>query len=366
VGGVETSSHALASFWSKAGHQVTVVTETPSETERSVDYRVVRCPSLSERLSLIRLHDIIHANGASLKCIAPAWLMAKPCSWKHQAYSLMCVDGAGWVAGEPAPMSPLGSIRHHWRRFGPGTALSGAFKLYLKRFFGRVVRANVYISHHQAARQPFPRPVVIYNPVDTGLFRVSSAAAALNDLASSDASFTYLGRLITEKGVDDLLHALAIVSRTANGSQPTLKVLGDGPEREKLTLLAAELGIQSQVHWKGSVTGPELAGEVKRAGICILPSAWEEPMGNVVFELMSAGKPLIVSQNGALSEIAGDACLTFPNRDRTALAARMTQLLQDPPMQEKLSLASFERFAQFDPEDLYKRYLRLFESMAKP
>lgn len=368
IGGVEDVGHSLAKGLVEAGHEVTVVTETPSKNHRLVPYNIVRHPGLFERISLVAGHDLVHSNGSSVSLFFLATLLDKPFSWTHHGYQLLCIDGAGWVDGKPAPMTPWASFRYHLHRFGL-RAISGGLKLWLRRIVGLLADANVAASLHQERRQPLPRQWVIYNPIEVDDFKIGSAEIAKANLARAQTSFTFIGRLISEKGVDDLLHALAYLNNNEEqrvGTRTyTLQIIGDGPEAAELQALSTKLELDGNVWFRGSLTGKELHEAINHAGVCVLPSAWEEPGALIVMELLAAGKPLIVSRAGWLSECALDACRSFPNRDRIALARVMEEVITDRPLQEDLVDRALERVKLFDPKKQVAEYVELFELLLK-
>lgn len=368
IGGVEDVGHSLAKGLVEAGHEVTVVTETPSQNHRLVPYTLVRHPGILERVKLVSEHDLVHSNGSSVSLFFLATLLDKPFSWTHHGYQLQCIDGAGWVNGKPAPMTPWASFRHHLRLFGL-KAIPGGIKLWLRRIVGLLADANVAASLHQERRQPLPRQWVIYNPIEVDDFKVGSAEIAKANLAKAQTSFTFIGRLISEKGVDDLLYALAYLNNNEEhrlGSRSyTLQIIGEGTEAESLQKLASQLDLDGNVWFRGSLTSKELFEAINEAGVCVLPSAWEEPGALIVMELLAAGKPLIVSRAGWLSECALDACRTFPNRDRIALARTLEEVFNDKAVQEDLVTRAIARIKQFDPKQQVAEYVELFELMLK-
>lgn len=360
---MESISHTLANGWTKLGHKVTVVTETPCDTERITNYKVIRQPDSVEINQLVESHDLMHSNGASMRYLPIAWKHAKPFTCKHATYHLLCIDGCGWVNGQPAPLNPWGSLLHHWRLFGAKTALGGFLRLLRRCLAARLVSGNIAITKYQANKQWAPRQIIIYNPIEVGSFAVANLDQALNDLAQADSTFTFLGRLITEKGVDDLLRAFALLCQKNHKPDFSLKIIGGGPEQANLKQLALDLGISQQVRWLGEITGDDLSKAVKKAGICILPSAWEEPMGIACQELMCAGKPLIVSAQGGLAEGVGEGGLTFPNRDYQALAEVMEKLYTNIALQKELVKKALERSRHFNPQESLEQYLDLFAQL---
>ncbi len=361
VGGIETASHLLATGFLAAGHQVSVVTETECGRKSDFAYPVFANLEAKKLSQLLAGHDLVHANGASMRLFAESRRLGRPFVWTHQGYQLLCIDGLGWEQGSPAPLTPWKSIAHHCRLHGFRRAALGAAKLWLRRSIACHVAANVAVSQHVAKRQPLPRQCVIYNPVDTGRFSCGTLERALENLHLAQDTFTFVGRLVSEKGVDDLIHAFASLVRTEKlAKPPTLKIIGDGPERPRLEELAAGLGLSDYVRFAGQKTDGALTDEIKKAGICVLPSAFEEPMGIVAVELMAAGKPLIVSATGALSEISGKASLTYANSNRQELAAAMLRLWLDEQLKRELVSGALSRCSDFEASRQASAYLDLF------
>src|SRR5688572_21013933 len=145
VGGIETIAEQLAENFLALGHECTVVTQTPADYREQADrpYSVVRRPRLSEKLKLIRSHDIVYSNGSSMNLFWWSWLLGKPFVWTHQGYQVTSIDGLGWVNGERAPLRPLQSLVFHIRKSGPIFALLGFLKLLLRKLAASLVTRNV-------------------------------------------------------------------------------------------------------------------------------------------------------------------------------------------------------------------------------
>lgn len=360
TGGVETVSLTLAEKIAAAGHQCTVVTETPAPAgdEPTFPFAIKRRLGVRERYELVRSVDIVHSNGASLALFAYAKLARKPFVWTHQGYQLVAVDGLGWLDGEPAPLTPLASMLLHARKRGVRVGLTEGAKLGLRRAVGHLVDGNVAITNWVAKRQPLPRQVVIYNPFPLDRFK---GAGTSPEKARFD--FLYVGRLVTEKGVRTLLHALAELNGRAGRSPATLLLVGDGENRPELEQLAARLGIGDCVTFAGQKRGQALLDAIAQGKIAVVPSEWEEAMGGVALEILAAGLPLIVSERGGLAECVGSAAWTFPNGDAHALAAQMAALLDDGTVRTSRAGLAREVVARFDETKLAAEYLALYEKI---
>ncbi|HEY7380646.1 MAG TPA: glycosyltransferase family 4 protein, partial [Gaiella sp.] len=107
------------------------------------------------------------------------------------------------------------------------------------------------------------------------------------------SAFLVLGRLSAEKGIDTLL-------RSWGGWQ--LEVVGDGPERARLSKLAPP-----SVSFRGSVPPGAIPNILSRARALLVPSRCYEGQPRVVLEALAAGVPIVASRIGSLPEIIDHA-----------------------------------------------------------
>lgn len=359
TGGVETVSRTLADGLAERGIEFKLLTSTPAGDDRtSFPYEVIRAPDAAKVKELVDWADVVLFNGASL-ALQPALILArKPFIWVHVGYQVSCIDGLGWVDGEPAPMTPWASLRFHSRRSGMPRAAIGGLKLLLRRIVARrLVARHVAITQWMDKAQPLPRQVQIYNPFPISRFR---GAAPIGE---APYDFVFLGRMVSEKGVDTLLHAFAEVVRQAPSS-PRLLLIGDGDRMAQMQALARSLGVEAHVHFAGRQGGQPLVDWVGQGAVGIVPSAWQEPMGGVAIELMAAGRGLIVSENGGLAECAGDAGLLFCNGDVQALARCMLRVLVEPQLRHVLGERALQRAELFAPGRFIDQYVDLLRATA--
>ena len=357
IGGIETIGDQLAENFVKLGHTCTVVTIIPleKEAERAKPYKIVRNPSWKLKISLIREHDIVYSNGASVQLFWLAFFLRKPFVWTHQGYQLSCIDGLGWVEGEAAPLSPFKSLLFHARKYNWPVAIKGYLKLLARRLAGRLVSKNVAVTTWVAYRQPFPGQIVLHTPYRINTF------GAIAEKSDFEYDFLYVGRLVSEKGVATLLKAFHLLCQEES-YEGKLLIIGDGSWKYLLEQLAAELGISEKVTFAGKKKGDELLEFVSKGRIAVIPSEWEEPMGGVSVEMLAAGKPIIVSRNGGLAECVGDAGILFENGNYTELAQKMSDLLVNPDLCNRLKQNAKLQLTKFNETALTQNYINLFET----
>jgi glycosyltransferase involved in cell wall biosynthesis len=199
-----------------------------------------------------------------------------------------------------------------------------------------VVACNADVAHELdgsgAAVQIVPHGV----DLDRFRPRPSSAAPIFRLLA--------VGRLVEKKGFDVMLDALATVPVAWR-----LRLVGDGPERERLTEQARKLGIADWVSFLGAMTHDAVPSEYSQADALVVPSVLDrsgdrDGLPNVVLEAMASGVAIVATDIGAIPSAIrdGDTGLLVPARDRVALAAALAHLGRDPDLRRSLGNSARE------------------------
>ncbi|MGD8710890.1 MAG: glycosyltransferase [Ectothiorhodospiraceae bacterium] len=136
-----------------------------------------------------------------------------------------------------------------------------------------------------------------------------------------------LGRFVDVKGFDVMLQALERLPREMDGRPLHALIVGDGPLREPLTALAAQLGVEDRVHWAGWHDDPEAFFHL--ADILICPSR-HETLGNVILEGWNHDLPVVSTTTAGAREIVTDGVngLLAPIDHPGALASRIQDALR--------------------------------------
>lgn len=144
------------------------------------------------------------------------------------------------------------------------------------------------------------------------------------------------GRLVWEKGHQDVIRALAALRRGVvslpAAEPPLVKIVGSGGERGRLEAHARDLGVGDLVELVPNVPYEDMPRVYFDASCMVLASlptpSWEEQFGMVLAEGMAAGLPLLASMSGAIPEVAGGAAAYFAPGDWLGLA----RLLAEGPL----------------------------------
>jgi glycosyltransferase involved in cell wall biosynthesis len=129
------------------------------------------------------------------------------------------------------------------------------------------------------------------------------------------------------KGQVDLLQASAPLLAEQDAH---LFLVGDGRLRPRLEALCRELGIDERVHFLGRVHPREIQHVLRSVTLSVLPT-WSEAFGNVAFESLLVGTPVVTSNVGAPGEVIGRYGFgsVFPAGDVTALQGALRGVLSD-------------------------------------
>ena len=157
----------------------------------------------------------------------------------------------------------------------------------------------------------------------------------------------YVGRLIEDKGLEELMDAMAPLLR--QDLDLGLIFVGRGPYETFIARWMKTQGVEQQVHlipWVASETMPDVMNLID---ILVLPSRttprWKEQFGRVLTEAMACGDIVIGSDSGEIPQVIGDAGLVFPERDAEALKHAIMSVVENPDLQSTLRNRGFERVA---------------------
>lgn len=135
-----------------------------------------------------------------------------------------------------------------------------------------------------------------------------------------------IGRLVWEKGHQDLLRAVALL-RARGRDDVRVLIVGRGPEEKRLRAVVRDLRLDDVVELRGFVDHDELPQVYAEATCLFLGSLavpyWEEQFGMVLAEAMAAHVPIVAAASGAIPEVVGDDGTLFPPGDWAGLAERL-------------------------------------------
>ena len=140
----------------------------------------------------------------------------------------------------------------------------------------------------------------------------------------------YVGRLVRTKGVRDAIRALGLMREMA----VRLDVVGDGFDRDACEVLAGQLGLGERIAFHGWLPRLRVEEFYRSADVFVFPS-YREPGGNVIFEAMGHGLPLVVSDRGGPGAAVDESCGIrvhpgSPEQYARDLASALARLVGEP------------------------------------
>jgi 1,2-diacylglycerol 3-alpha-glucosyltransferase len=194
------------------------------------------------------------------------------------------------------------------------------------------------------------------NAVDNSLFATQGestlrGATEFRDRWKLPSRFIlFVGRLVPEKGVFDLLEAYAKLE-SGMRSEVGMVFAGDGASREELAQRAKRIS-PGVVCFPGFAQREDLAGLYALSECLVLPTH-SDPWGLVVNEAMACGLPIIVSSvAGCSADLVDDGWNGYvvPPRDSEKLSAAINCVVRRPELRQSMSAHSLERIQSYSPE----------------
>ena len=192
------------------------------------------------------------------------------------------------------------------------------------------------------------RTITIPNGCNAAIFHPASRSEARRQLGVDEGArlVVYVGRLVPEKGLRELLEATAMLSQAH--PRVELALIGDGPLRDELDQSARRIaGVP--VHLPGALDASMVARWMAASDLITLPS-YSEGHPNVLVEALASGRPVVATHVGGIPEVVDASCgvLVAP-RDVHALSVALGQVMD----------------RRWDPDALARRFSRDWSGVAR-
>lgn len=332
IGGLNPIAYLSAKEFMRRGHEVRLLTKTPGTFEGEKEFEIIRAPGYRAMLEHYRWCDVVFQNHVSIRFALPLLAVRRP----------YVVSMSGWVNAR------AGATTGEWTlRMRMGCSVLA--------FILRKATRNIAACAAVAAGNRVPARI-IPNPFDAAVFHNQHQPQRSSDLL-------FVGRLITDKGVDDLIRALALVR--VGGFDVGAVIAGEGPALEDLMALARELGVADKVRFVGPKRGKDVVDLMNSHQVMVVPSKWNEPIGIVALEAIACGCVVLGSEGGGLAVTIGPCGLTYPNGDHEALAAKIIKVLRMEGRLEKFTAPAQDHLARCLPERVCGEYLEELEKACR-
>ena len=222
--------------------------------------------------------------------------------------------------GQVALNTPHGGVLN----YSPGSFI-GKFFRNAERTLGGITDAYVFESayaqraFHQQIGKPPTREAVIHNGLAAAEFEHVPLDADARD-------FIFIGEFRDVKGIPWLVEALLYL-KAPDGRPATLAMAGSGPDFERWRTRIAETGLGDRIE----LLGVRPAREAMRRGNVLVVPSLAESLPYVILEGTAAGRQVIATNVGGISEIFGPTARSLvPARNAVALQNAMENALHHP------------------------------------
>ncbi len=345
--GSNVYTRMLAREWSRAGHDVTVLSQEPDPGRYDLGEATAVRPDVG---GLLPVFVLDHYDGYDVRlvqdCARPeldAWVEANAAAIRELlpadmvfANHVLLGGPVGAATGAPFAVKAHGSELEYTMRGNAELSAWGAEALSAARatFVGsehiREVLADVCGPVGSVievppgvdvdAWVPKPRDEALASLIDEACRDApnpGNAAERVPDDGNAERFATFLetdrpvvvyfGKLIEQKGVHVLIDALAAI-------EARLVVVGFGPERAALEARTADRGVEAL--FTGPLGHRHLRHLLALADACVVPSIFPEAFGMVAVEAASASCPPLVARHSGLAEVAAGLEEDYPPRLR--------------------------------------------------
>lgn len=289
--------------------------------------------------------DVIHSNNfaPALAGSTLSFLTSKPhITTVHDIFSLCGKD--------------------YWKRRGMQSNIS-RFSIALGPFFEKLMIRLKHDCIHTVSKATEndlikfgeKKPIyVINNAIDDSTRLVSDV---------NPFQFVCVGRLVFYKNLEVLIKAISLAKKT----EPKIKLVmvGGGPHKHVIEDLVNQLGLQSNVEFKGYVTAEEKKKIISQSNSLLFPSLCEG-FGLVILEAFSQKKPVLVSNIRPSSDIIshGITGYVLDPYDEHVWSEHILKLAHNPEESVKMGENCSELLEKkFSQDIMYKKILKMYEEI---
>ena len=227
----------------------------------------------------------------------------------------------------------------------------------------RWCRAAISVSRYTAEQSGPPglaKPV-IYNPVNLARFDAGHSLRGELGLTESDVVIAFLGQIREIKGVSDFI----TMARAIDAPNARFLIAGECRDPKKFPGSYTPVDLEQLAGGDARIRYIGYRKDVENvyhtADIVVVPSRWQEPLGLINLEAGACRKPVVATRVGGIPEVVEDGVNGFlvEPGDVSRLAERVTQLIADPALRNRLGEAGRVKVEQ----DFTARPVREFETL---
>lgn len=193
--------------------------------------------------------------------------------------------------------------------------------------------------------EPVKNITVIHNGINL-ITQEASLPTEIRNIIRDKIVIVTAGSLNIKKGHAFIIKALKVLINKYPGV--VYLIVGDGPEKENLTMLVKQLDLGNYVYFTGAQPHDIAMTIIKNSDICILPS-WDEGFGIVYLEAMLYGKCVIGSKGEGVEDIINDGQdgLLIQTRNIPAITRSFIRLIENPEERWKMGDLGKKKVTKF-------------------
>lgn len=182
------------------------------------------------------------------------------------------------------------------------------------------------------------------------------------NLKEDDKIILFVGRVASEKSIDKIIKALAIIKKR-DISKVKLLIIGDGPAMDELKQLARTLKIEKDVIFAGTVSYEEIRHYYKMAYVFTIAST-TETFGIVTIEALASRVPVLaVKAPGAVDILTDGVDGLLVDNDVEKFANALEKIIREPELREKLSRGALKTSEKYSIDTISERMLNLYREV---
>lgn len=373
LGGIQDSIATISRSLGSRGHQVDIY----APRYAGPDYRRIGVPirerDLGENVRIRRRPSLPfpsstrQSRAALPSPIAPALLAVRGKPDVIHTHSFFGIGLEALLNGAVLGIPVIGTNHTTIAGFGPHIPISvrhaGAYVTWFHNRCDHVTAPSQSVFAELGMAKLRRPHQVISNPIDTKLFtpvHPDERTALRAQRGLTVPTITYAGRLGPEKNIEVLLHAMAVLR--GHGVDAELIIAGHGSHEPILRMLAAELRIDRQVRFLGTLAQEDLA-ELLRISDTFAIMSTSETQSMVLLQAMASGIPVVAADSRALPEFVSPAngVLVDPH-DPVTLAQVLTDILASPERRRTMGSAGRETAERYAIDSVTDRWEALYQS----
>jgi glycosyltransferase involved in cell wall biosynthesis len=358
IGGQEKVVYEISKRIVKKGHEVTILTTDLFCKEKNIIKE-----EIIDGIKIIRFKNDLYLGGYGYSKDAINWLKE---NWKKfdvvhsQGYNRFLSEFAIKILSKKVPIifSPHGFIHTKKNYF---------FKVIHDLTIGKYIKKANYCTaltkldyeYYKKLGVNIKKIVEIPNGVDVEKFSKISKEYVekfKEKYKIKSPSLLYVGRIHKSKGLQYVVDAIK------NLDVQLVIVGNDAGYKEKLKKQIKKIGLENRIIFTESLNDKELNSAYYASDIFILFSGWEG-FGIVIIEAMATGKPVIVSDRGALPYLVKNKKngLVVPFKNIKKLEESIKFLIENKKELRRIEDEGKKFAKKYDWKNIVNKYEKLYK-----